>query len=114
LVLTDERRAGACGIPVLIKSEGATDPLTYRPSDPLEFANHVMPAAYWAKLLGELKREPKDREFIAEFLGLWPQGPQLSVAGEKRDFMNADDLGRTEIIGAPKDAGPSAGDAMAA
>ena len=84
LVLTDERMAGANRIPVLILSDGTADQPTYRPHDSLKFAGHVMPAAHWTKLFGELKQEPKDREFIAQFLRSWPQGPQLSTPAGAR------------------------------
>ncbi len=78
LTLTDERTDGASGIPVLILSDGTADPPTYRPSDPLKFGGHTMPAAHWAKLLGAAKRKPVEREFIARYLSSWPQGPQLT------------------------------------
>jgi hypothetical protein len=80
LVLTDESSDGAYGTPVLLLSDGTAAALSYRPHDLLKFAGQTMPAAQWAKVLGDLKQEPQDREFVAQFLRAWPQGPQLPDA----------------------------------
>ena len=82
LVLTDDSTAALYGTPVLINSDRTADQETYRADDLLQFAGQVMPAAHWARLLGELKKDPKERELIDRFLRSWPEGPQLGDVGK--------------------------------
>ena len=86
LVLTDERAECRHGIPVLINKQGATT--TYGPADIFQAYPSwgLQPAAHSVVLAFKSKQPcPFSEEEIAavrNFLGQWPDGPQLPEAGK--------------------------------